>query len=264
MVPVAQPMERLSCTLALAPRLLVGGGPYGVAYSPDEGANWQAAWVSGIDAAVLALAPDPNVADSGVVLAATEGEGILRTTDRGGYWSVCNFGLRNYTVLALAWAPPAAQKQWPRREIVFAGTEEGVYRSPNGGRGWKRAECAEAVYQFIAVSPSFHNDGMVLAGTESDGLWRSTDGGRSFAQVADAPTQVNALCVWQDRWFLSDMSQLWHSQDGVEWQPIAQSQPALVLRGTQDGILAGTEDGLLLLDATDTTIRTEFLLPELA
>ncbi len=264
LVPVPQPMSRLACTLALPTRLLVGGGPHGVAYSADGGANWQAAWVSGIDAAVLALAPDPDIAHSGVILAATEGEGILRTTDRGGYWSPCTFGLRSYTVLALAWAAPAPVTDWPRREIVFAGTEEGLYRSPNGGRAWKRMECADAVYQFIAVSPDFHNDGVVLAGTESDGLWRSADGGRRFDRVESAPDGVNALCITEQGWLLSDMNSLWHSADGVVWQAVPDSPPALVLRPSRDGVLLGSEEDVILWDSASQSAALQFLSPELA
>jgi hypothetical protein len=259
--PVPQPMERLASTLVLENRILVGGGPYGVAYSPDGGSNWQAAWMSGIDAAVLSLAADPDVDNTGVVLAASEGAGILRTTDRGGYWTPCNFGLRNYTVLSLAWAPPAPPKQWPRREVVFAGTEEGLYRSPNGGRAWKRSEGDEAVYQIIAVSPAFQQDGIVLAGTEGDGLWRSEDGGRSFTRVEGAPEQVNALCAYPHGWLLSDVEQLWRSDDGVEWQPVAESEPALVLRPTEAGILAGTEKGVALLEHDNITAARQYALP---
>lgn len=263
LAPVLQPMERLACTLALDNRLLVGGGPYGVAYTPMGLENWQAAWMSGCDAAVLALAPDPDVVNSGVVLAGSEGEGVLRSIDRGGYWSPCNFGLRNYTVLSLAWAPAAPPKQWPRREVVFAATEEGLYRSPNGGRAWKRSECDEAVYQILAVSPHFHSDGVVLAGSEEDGLWRSADGGYTFRRVEGAPAQVNALGVWADGWLLSDISQLWHSADGVAWQPVEGSEPALVLRPVQEGILAGNEEGVTLLDLEQFTPVVHFAVPEL-
>jgi ligand-binding sensor domain-containing protein len=264
LLPMPQPMERLACTLVLDNRILVGGGPHGVAYSPDGGNNWQAAWMSSSEAAILSLAADPDVEHSGVVLAASEGAGILRTTDRGGYWTPCNFGLRNYTVLSLAWAPAAPAKQWPRREVVFAGTEEGLYRSPNGGRAWKRAACDEAAYQIVVASPDFQRDGVVLAGTEGDGLWRSQDGGRTFTRVEDAPEQVNALCAYPRGWLLSDVAQLWHSDDGIEWRPITESEAALVLRPTESGILAGSESGLVLLDQETLAATRSFELPLMA
>jgi photosystem II stability/assembly factor-like uncharacterized protein len=261
--PLPQPMERLASVLALDSRLLVGGAPYGVAYTPDQGQNWQAAWLSGCQSPVLVLAADPDVANSGVVLAGTEGEGILRSTDRGGYWFPCNYGLRNYMVLSLSWAPPAPPKQWPRREVVFATTEEGIYRSPNAGRAWKRAECPEAVYQIVSVSPQYHADGLVLVGAEEEGLWRSVDGGRTFARVERAPAQVNALCAWEGGWLLSDIEQLWSSKDGETWQPVEGSEPALVLRKTVAGILAGSETGVTILDSDTLRTVTQFASPEL-
>jgi hypothetical protein len=262
--PLPQPMERLASVLALDSRLLVGGAPYGVAYTPDQGQNWQAAWMSGCQSPVLVLAADPDVVNSGVVLAGTEGEGVLRSTDRGGYWLPCNFGLRNYMILSLVWAPPAPPKQWPRREVVFATTEEGIYRSPNAGRAWKRAECPEAVYQIVAVSPQYHADGLVLVGAEEEGLWRSADGGRTFARVESAPTQVNALCAWEDGWLLSDIEQLWSSKDGETWQPVEGSEPALVLRKRADGIWAGSETGVAVLDSHHFRTVIQFVLPEVA
>lgn len=263
LTPLAQPMERLASVLALSQRLLVGGAPHGVAYTPDQGQSWQAAWMSGCQSPVLVLAADPDVDHTGVLLAGTEGEGILRSTDRGGYWFPCNYGLRNYMVLSISWAPSAPAKQWPRREVVFATTEEGVYRSPNGGRAWKRAECPDTVYQIVAASPRYHRDGLVLAGAEEDGLWRSTDGGRSFAQVASAPAQVNALCAWDGGWLLSDIERLWFSSDGELWQPLEESEPALVLRKGQDRILTGSETGVAVLDAQTLRLITQFADPEL-
>jgi photosystem II stability/assembly factor-like uncharacterized protein len=263
LAPLPQPMERLASVLALQSRLLVGGAPHGVAYTADQGQNWQAAWMSGCQTPVLVIAADPDVANSGVLLAGTEGEGILRSTDRGGYWFPCNYGLRNYMILSMTWAPSAPPKQWPRREVVFATTEEGIYRSPNAGRAWKRADCPDTVYQIVAVSPQYHHDGLVLAGAEEDGLWRSSDGGRSFARVASAPAQVNALCAWEGGWLLSGIDQLWSSVDGEEWQPVEGSEPALVLRKAAGGILVGSENGVALLHPDNLKLIAQFASPEL-
>jgi hypothetical protein len=198
---------------------------------------------------VVTLAADPQVELTGVILAGTDGGGILRTVNRGSHWYTRNYGLRSFQVLALAWAPPAPEAAWPRWQTVFACTEEGVYHSPNGGRGWKRAECPEAVYQTVAVAPDFHQSHLVLAGTESSGLFRSTDGGHRFAPVPDAPSQVNALAATAAGWLLSDESQVWHSPDGLRWQPLAQSQAALVLLAADGQVWMGNDQGATRLDA---------------
>lgn len=252
---VPQPQENLYCCCAIHDRVLVGGLPHGVAFSLKQGEEWQAGWMDNVEAPVVTLAADPRVETTGVILAGTDGGGLLRTSNRGNHWFSSNFGLRSFTVLAVTWAPPAPASVWPRWEVAFAGTEEGVYHSPNGGRGWKRAVCPEAVFQVIAVDPDFHRTGVVLAGTEGEGLYRSVDGGHSFTAVPDAPTQINALVATRLRglpgWLLSDESGLWSSPDGLTWTATPSLEgsrsPALALLPSQAGVLAGLESGLAIV-----------------
>jgi hypothetical protein len=167
--PVPQPQQELACCGGDGTRILVGGMPHGTAFSLDQGGNWQASWMDGVETSVLCIAADPRVSESGVLLAGSAGGGVLRTANRGYGWQVCNYGLQDYTVLSLAWAPSTPTGAWPQWEVVFAGTEDGVYRSPNGGRGWRRCEGLTAVVQVIAVADNFHQGGLVLAGTEDQG-----------------------------------------------------------------------------------------------
>lgn len=258
MEPVLQPMQHLYCCAAIHDRLMVGGLPHGVAYnmvetenSPKEaqngGVGWQAGWMDNVDAPVLSLAPDPMVINSGVILVGTDSGGILRTINRGGHWYTRNFGLHTFTILSIQWAPPAPEGNWPIWQMVFAATEEGLYHSPNGGRGWKRSETQDAVYQAVAVAPDYHASGLVLAGTESDGLFRSVDGGHKFEPVPDTPRQVNALVATRRGWFLSDEQQIWQSSDGLNWTPVEGSQAALVFHARKEHVLAGSETGVTSL-----------------
>lgn len=246
---VPQPQENLYCCCAIHDRILVGGLPHGVAFSLQQGENWQAGWMDNIDAPVVSLAADPQVEQTGVILAGTDGGGVLRSTNRGHHWYTRNFGLRSFNILALAWAPVAPLSVWPRWQSVFAATEEGIYHSPNGGRGWKRAASPEAVYQTLAVAPDFHQTGLILAGTESSGLYRSTDGGHSFVLVDGAPAQVNALVATPAGWLLSDETQVWQSPDGQQWQPLAASHAALTLLAADHAVWAGHENGVVRVDA---------------
>lgn len=246
---VPQPQQELACCSAAAGRILVGGMPHGTAFSLDQGGNWQASWMDGVDTGVLCIAPAPDADESGVLLAGSAGGGVLRTANHGYGWQVCNFGLQDYTVLALAWAPPAPADAWPRWEVVFAATEEGVYRSPNGGRGWRRAEGLAGVVQTLAVAPDFYQSGLVLAGAEDTGLWRSTNGGRTFVPVANGPQRVDALTATPRGWLLSDAEGLWRSGDGLAWSQVEGSTPALVLLNSDEGVWAGGEQGVTLLPA---------------
>lgn len=254
--PAPQPEHELYCCGAADDRLLVGGLPHGVAYTfagnARSGEGWQAAWMDGVTAPVLCFAADPRIEETGVVLAGTAGGGVLRSANRGQGWATVNFGLLDFTVLTLVWAPVAPSEAWPQWEVVFAGTEEGVYRSPSGGRGWKRCDGIAGVVQTLAVAADFHetnreahsNAGVVLAGTEGDGLWRAEDGGRCFARVGDAPQQVDALAALDDGWLLSDGEQLWRSADGLAWSPLPEQAPALVFLATPGGVYAGGAEGV--------------------
>jgi hypothetical protein len=251
-----QPQENLYCCCAIHDRVLVGGLPHGVAYSLQQGDNWQAGWMDEIVSPVVTLAADPKVEQSGVILAGTDGGGILRSINRGGHWYTRNFGLRSFNVLALVWAPPPPADAWPQWHTVFACTEEGIYHSPNAGRGWKRSEGPEAVYQCIAVGQDFHKTNLVLAGTEADGLFRSTDGGHSFVQVPGAPTQVNALAATPGGWLLSDADQVWQSADGLTWQPLV-SRGALVLLSSGSETWMGTDQEVIPVEVPMAALSPE-------
>ncbi len=251
-----QPEQELYCCGAADDRLLVGGLPHGTAYTFAEaarrGESWQASWMDGVAAPVLCFAADPRIGKTGVVLAGTAGGGVLRSANRGQGWATVNFGLLDFTVLALAWAPVPPADQWPQWEVVFAATEEGVYRSPSGGRGWKRCDGLSGVVQTLAVARDFHaqdreanpNASVVLAGTEGNGLWRAEDGGRCFSRVEEAPQQVDALVAGEDGWLLSDGAQLWQSVDGLTWSPLPEQAPALVFLATENGVYAGGAEGV--------------------
>src|SRR5689334_20699584 len=170
--------------------LLVAGLAGGLLCSADDGEHWYAAWVDEIASSVSCFAISPRFAVDRVVLAGTERDGILRSTDGGRHWRLANFGLAGYTILALA-----TPLSWGRREAVFAATDEGIYRSPNAGRAWQRAnEGPEAVTQTLAVSPQFALDRTLYAGGEETGLYRSIDSGRSWQLWSTGIRDVN--CLW--------------------------------------------------------------------
>jgi ligand-binding sensor domain-containing protein len=242
--PVPQPMQQPYCCAVVGKRVLVGGSPLGVAFRDRTGQDWKAGWMGGSHAAVLCLAPSP--ADQGLdsILAGTEGDGVLLSTDGGSTWTVSNFGLQNYSVLALSWAPQLQKGVWPAWKVAWAGTEEGLYRSPNGGLAWQRCRGPQGVILSISAALNFHETGLALAGAERDGLWLSTDGGRCFKQVNDAPMEINALAALPTEWLLSDAEGLLRSKDGLVWERVPNSRPAFTLLVKDRGVWAGSQDGV--------------------
>jgi ligand-binding sensor domain-containing protein len=241
---ILQPQQQLNCVATIEDTILVGGAPYGVAYSIDNANRWGVSLIVGTNASVTCIAPSPNVNENNLVLAGTDSKGVLRSTDRGRCWTFCNFGLQEYSILALAWAPPPPQNIWPSWEKVFVATDGGLYRSINGGLAWRRCNIPNGTFQTILLDHDFNSNGIVFSGTEDNGLWQSKDGGIQFYKLETAPEQVDAIAELPSGYILSDPNCLWFSKDGINWQNIPNSQPALTLLSTSMGLIAGGSNGV--------------------
>jgi hypothetical protein len=179
------------------PLLLAAGLEGGIARSFDSGAVWQSCWIEQARAPVSCFVASPNFPHDAVLLAGTQGDGILRSTDAGRFWHLSNFGLRNFEVYALVSAG-----EWGWRETVYAGTADGIYVSPNGGRAWKFCGLKGKAVLALAASTEFAASPTLFAGTDGLGLWRSEDAGKTWQPVnftgadsgaSSAPYSVNAI-----------------------------------------------------------------------
>jgi len=147
----------------------------------------------------VAIVPDvetdsdePEHGGSAIFLG-TEYDGVVCSSDGAERWEGANAGLMDLSVLALAFSPSYVQDR-----TGFAATTSGLYRTRNGGRAWRLIEMPEdeIAVQCLAVSPSFSVDGLVFAGTEERGLYRSIDAGTTWAHVGGLGTSsVNALAI---------------------------------------------------------------------
>jgi photosystem II stability/assembly factor-like uncharacterized protein len=105
------------------------------------------------------------------------------------------------------------------------------------------------------VSPNFATDSTLYAGTESQGLWQSTDGGETWQQLgADLLVDpVNTVQIAADQVLVVTSADLWQSADGgAAWQSRLPESFAgreisalLALDGAAPGarLLAGFVDG---------------------
>ncbi len=227
----------------------VAGLNGGLASTLNSGRTWWEPFLDNIDEPLTCFAASPSWAIDRVMLAGTAGGGILKTIDGGRRWLGANFGLQDYTVLALA---PATD--WSRREVIFAGTLDGVYRSSGGGRAWKHVGMAGLPVQALAASADFDQSGVVLAGSEGAGLFRTTDGGQTWEPAGDAlgrEVSINALARMTApdiEVFIAatDNGDMWRSEDlGVSWtRTYENGEPVLTLAVTPDGkqIWAGASE----------------------
>ena len=69
--------------------------------------------------------------------------------------------------------------------LLLAGINGGVARSPDGGRSWdaRQFRAPAPLVTCLALSPGFEDDGCALAGAFEDGVFRSADGGETWRAV---------------------------------------------------------------------------------
>jgi photosystem II stability/assembly factor-like uncharacterized protein len=191
----------------------------------------------------------------GVVFAATPA-GIRRSEDSGQSWSVA--GVSEAVPFAAIVAPSPS---FERDHTLFAAGRAGAYRSRDGGNSW--TPVLTGAILALAVAP-----GVLFAGTEEDGVLRSTDEGRTWNSANPGVLDLTVLSIAlspefaRDRTaFLGTASGLYRSRNGgSSWraaelggeEPAVQcvaASPAferdhLVFAGTEaDGLLRSTDGG---------------------
>jgi photosystem II stability/assembly factor-like uncharacterized protein len=108
----------------------------------------------------------------------TIGEGLFRSTDGGeSFTRACEGMFVECHVRALAVHP-----RDPR--TLYLGSEQGLFRSTNGAGHWRRVESPLNGLQIWSVLLLPHNPDVILAGTCPSRLFRSEDGGRTWAEPA--------------------------------------------------------------------------------
>lgn len=149
----------------------------------DEQGTWSVEFVLG-DQNVRCLAVDPNT--SSVVYAGTQGNGVLRSEDRGKTWQPA--GLQGHIIKALAVSKVESG-------VVYAGTKPPMlFVSRDRGEHWTElsafrslrrwfwrspAEMPLTPYvQAIGLSPT--DAEIIVVGIEAGAVVRSADGGKSW------------------------------------------------------------------------------------
>lgn len=165
----------------------------GLYFSTNDGKNWEPASFipEGQDdiLAVLRVIVGP---DSASLFACTYWAGVYVSKDNGENWTAVNSGLMNRLVNCLALAG----------KNLFAGTDNGVFRSSNDGTSWQYAGLKGIEIAEIAVQSSGDESRVNLfAGAHFDkGIFLSTDLGESWTEANQGITNLNieALAVYED------------------------------------------------------------------
>ena len=230
------PFWRVNTVCVNGRNIWAAGMPGGIIRSINGGQSWSDCWIEQTEAPILAIAASPEFATDRVLLATTDGDGILRSTDGGRHWELSNFGLREFAILDVIMAPKIG-----RYDHAFAISESSFYQSPNGGRAWQQIDLGSIEPVAMAISPNFVEDRTIWLGTQEGALFKSADAGQNFTLVTDKFEAINTLS------FSSDGTLLIGTMSDVETleSPISNLQsPVLSLNVVNGAVYAGLLDGL--------------------
>jgi photosystem II stability/assembly factor-like uncharacterized protein len=117
------------------------------------------------------------------MLVGTVGQGIMRSPDGGETWRRVGIGQGLHSDALVR-----ALVNDPRQpEIVFAGTDKGLYRSDNAGETWTLLDAPLRDYAVWALTIDAHDAHVMYAGTGTptpSTLYRSDDGGMNWQRCA--------------------------------------------------------------------------------
>ena len=169
-----------------------------LAFSTDFGVNWSRSILqefpnihkSRVSPTVLAVSP--NFHSDQVVYIGTRKHGVIQTTDGGHSWRAIQGTLvpssRIVNITSIVTSPNYAND----RTTIATNNAGEVWRTTDGGDSWLRIDTSSIVtrgwpeqkYLWIAISPDFATDQLLLLGTD-DGVYRSSNGGNDWARIVD-------------------------------------------------------------------------------
>ena len=160
------------------------GTQSGLLKSEDRGAKWTSISWNLPGGSVQALAISPSYSDDLTIFVGLEGGGVYRTfREIEDTWTEENSGLEGTRLrenpMVLATSPVFHNTRGDL--TVFVGGDNGLARSVLAGSQWVHVFGTTADISSVVLSPNFGSDGMVFAGSQGAGVFRSDARGESWA-----------------------------------------------------------------------------------
>jgi photosystem II stability/assembly factor-like uncharacterized protein len=184
-------------------------------------------------------------AENGNIYAGTNGLGIFQTADQGNSW--IKFGqapAMAYTIVT------------NHLGDIFAGTTSGIYRSMDFGDTWEHltGETSALGIRSLMVNQG----GDIFAGSEANGIYRSTDNGNNWTSVSLTIYGVQTLVknsdgdifagTWENGIYRSkDNGETWLAEDyglnNIQVWEMAINQEDKIFAATRGGVYRSTDNG---------------------
>jgi photosystem II stability/assembly factor-like uncharacterized protein len=220
------------------PTTLLAAGSRGIHKSTDGGASWNAV-NNGLENQhgpihILALAIDPT--NSNIVYAAGPDitdpsvtyKAIYKSTDGGGSWSITKNSILPYAVHHTLTIDPVSPN------VIYAAGSVGggaVWKSTDNGRGWILVNVGLDNRSTVYTLAIPTNTNVIYVGTESLGVYKSSDGGASWSTFNDGLPYYNIEDNGQrDFWRVSSIL-------------IDPGNPSVIYAGTYNGVYKSSNGG---------------------
>ena len=161
----------------------------GLLVTRGSGKSWEDSSFGLGDPTILALATTPDWSERETMFAATT-EGVFISTNGGRAWRETDLMMDEDAVDVLA-VSPAFERD---RMVYAGTEEGSLYRSTNGGRRWDviQPKLGEGPINCLWLARDFADSGRMVAGVGSH-IHLSTDRGESWMPVAETPSSMLTL-----------------------------------------------------------------------
>lgn len=189
---MAPPKQSFPTQIAVSPSYAADGTVFlgtryqGILKSNDKGSTWEPA-VNAPEKWAASVKISPGFLKDSVVAACYRSAGFYMSTDGGAHWIARNNGISEAAVRypnlgsnVVEFSPTYASD-----ETIYFGTADGLYLSRNRADSWRRLQVTggntREHIKTVAVAPDRTT---ILVSIKGRGLFRSTDRGVSFSEVA--------------------------------------------------------------------------------
>lgn len=170
--------------------------------SEDAGNSFSTAGVVGHIVSSMVISPDFGTDHT---LYVGGPDGVFFSSDAGLGWTTASSGLPIGDEILDPFSSDARERAiklhispgFNQDGVLFASTNSGIFKTEDRGLSWAqlggKAYGGRGFVEGLAISPEYRADQTLLASIRGKGLFRSTDGGRTFLEVGKSLRERNII-----------------------------------------------------------------------